>query len=119
MRTYGKLEDMMHHPRPDEEARYRPLSGSARKAKGARQERRAKAHLEGEGYHVVKAGGSLGVFDLVALHPDYGIRLIQVKSNRKPGRQEMDALRAFQCHASWRKELWVYRDHAGVEITRL
>lgn len=104
----------------DEQASYRaPLSGAARKAKGARQERRAKAQLEADGWLVVKAGGSLGLFDLVGLHVDYGVRLIQVKSNRRPGRAEMDALQAFQCHASWQKELWVYQDHRGVEITRL
>ena len=37
------------------------------KTKGNRRERQARRILELAGYHVVKAGGSLGVFDLVAL----------------------------------------------------
>jgi hypothetical protein len=34
------------------------------KAKGSRRERQARKILELAGYHVVKAGGSLGVFNL-------------------------------------------------------
>ena len=93
--------------------------GNHHKDKGNRRERQAKAVLEADGWLVVKAGGSLGLFDLVALHVDYGVLLVQVKSNRPPARAEMDALRAFQCHASWRKELWVYVDRKGWEARGL
>ena len=37
------------------------------KAKGARAERRAITLLEALGYCCTKAGGSLGVFDIVAI----------------------------------------------------
>lgn len=80
-----------------------------RKAKGTRNERRAKAKLEAESWLVVRAAGSLGLFDLVALHPDYGVKLIQVKTNRRPRGKELTPLRAFLC-SPWRKEIWVYWD---------
>lgn len=79
------------------------------KAKGTRNERRAKATLEAESWLVVRAAGSLGLFDLVALHVDHGVKLIQVKTNRRPGGKELNPLRSFLCYP-WRKEVWVYWD---------
>lgn len=79
------------------------------KAKGTRNERRAKATLEAESWFVVRAAGSLGLFDLVALHVDHGVKLIQVRSNHRPGGKELTPLRAFLCYP-WRKEVWVYWD---------
>ena len=49
------------------------------KDKGARAEREAKHLLESEGYFCTKSGGSLGVYDLVAINKK-SIRLIQVKA---------------------------------------
>jgi Holliday junction resolvase len=40
------------------------------KAKGSRAERRAIRLLEADGYVCTKAGGSLGVFDIIANRPD-------------------------------------------------
>lgn len=79
------------------------------KAKGTRNERRAKAKLEAAGWFVVRAAGSLGLWDLVALHPDHGVTLIQVKTNRRPVGRELDRLRAFLC-SPWRKEIWTFWD---------
>jgi hypothetical protein len=62
------------------------------KEKGARREHQARAILEATGYHVVKAGGSLGVFDLVALGL-VGARLVQVESNENPVRQSRSGWR--------------------------
>lgn len=81
------------------------------KAKGARQERKARRILEAAGYYVVKSGGSLGMFDLVALGPR-DVRLIQVKSNRRPGPVEREAIEQFLCPAYARKEVWVFHDYA-------
>jgi Holliday junction resolvase len=51
------------------------------KAKGARAERRCVKDLEAQGYWCTRAGGSLGVFDVIAYNPFIGVvRLIQVKS---------------------------------------
>lgn len=48
------------------------------KRKGKYYEKRAQAILEQAGYLVTCAGGSLGVFDLIALGPS-DVRCIQVK----------------------------------------
>lgn len=97
------------------------LTGSARKAKGARRERQARDILITKGYLVTKAGGSLGAFDLVAIGPDDD-RLVQVKSNRPPGRQEMAILKdlAAKFTRAWRKiELWIFRDGSKVPEVRV
>ena len=49
------------------------------KAKGSRAELRCIRILETAGYICTKAGGSLGVFDVIALGP-LDIRAVQVKS---------------------------------------
>lgn len=88
------------------------LSGAGRKRKGARRELQAVRRLEEQGYLVTKAGGSLGAFDLVAMGL-WGDRFIQVKSNRKPGKKEMDGLFDIATnyfHAKRSVELWIYMD---------
>lgn len=47
---------------------------------GADRERQVKKLLEADGFYVTKAGGSLGVADLVALKAGCAPRLVQVKS---------------------------------------
>lgn len=79
------------------------------KAKGSRRERQARKILETAGYHVVKAGGSLGVFDLAALGPQ-GARLVQVKSNEKPRPAERERLKLFPRLPYTSKEVWVFYD---------
>lgn len=53
------------------------------KAKGSRLEREYRHKLEADGWWVIRAGGSLGLFDLVALSKTK-IRLISVKPNIMP-----------------------------------
>jgi Holliday junction resolvase len=79
------------------------------KAKGSRRERQARTILETAGYFVVKAGGSLGCWDLVALGPA-GARLVQVKSNEKPRPAERERLELFPRLPYCSKELWVFFD---------
>jgi hypothetical protein len=79
------------------------------KAKGARREYQARQLLETAGYSVVKAGGSLGIWDLVALGPQ-GARLVQVKSNEKPRPAERERLALFPRLPYCSKELWVFYD---------
>jgi len=50
-----------------------------RKAKGSRAERKAIRLLEADGYCCTKGGGSLGVFDIIAIGPA-DVRAIQVKA---------------------------------------
>jgi len=49
------------------------------KAKGSRAELRAVRILEAAGYSCTKAGGSLGMFDVIAIGPQ-DIRCLQVKA---------------------------------------
>lgn len=49
------------------------------KAKGSRAERKAIRLLEAAGYVCTKAGGSLGLFDVIAIGP-HDVRCVQVKS---------------------------------------
>jgi Holliday junction resolvase len=79
------------------------------KAKGSRRERQAREILELAGYHVLKAGGSLGIFDLVALGPQ-GARLIQVKSNRNVRTVEREQLELFPRPPYASKEIWIFFD---------
>jgi len=65
------------------------------KAKGSRSERKVRDQLLADGWYVTKAGGSLGIWDLVALHPDGPVRLVQVKTNRMPRNEEMKTLEEF------------------------
>ncbi len=83
-----------------------------RKAKGARAERRARAILGKKGYSlIVKAGASLGVFDLIAVGVEFDHALcIQVKTNRRPGLAEMDRIKAFQVPGFCRKQVWIFKD---------
>lgn len=84
-----------------------------RKRKGSYNERKCRDVLKNRGYDlVIKAGGSLGLFDLIGIGADFDhCLLIQVKSNRKPTREEMDILRSFQVPKFARKELWVFKDY--------
>jgi Holliday junction resolvase len=79
------------------------------KAKGARNERRTIRLLEAAGYACMKAGGSLGVFDVIAIGP-IDIVLVQVKSNAWPGSVEMEALRLFRAPPNARKLVHRWRD---------
>lgn len=66
--------------------------------------------LEAAGWTVVRAGGSLGPFDLVAFSRA-GLRLVQVKSNRPPRPAEREALARFDnLPRGATRELWVFRD---------
>lgn len=82
------------------------------KRKGNKQEHRAMNTLESEGYACCRSAASLGIFDVVAIRKD-SIKLIQVKSNRKPPKPERLALIEFaknNCPANGTVEIWVYKD---------
>jgi Holliday junction resolvase len=77
--------------------------------KGRRVEWKTRDALEAQGYAVVRAAGSHGVFDLVAIGPK-DVRLLQVKANRWPGSDEMEKLRSFRCPAIVSREVWRWDD---------
>jgi len=80
------------------------------KAKGARAERKAIAILEAAGYYCTKAGGSLGVFDVVAIGRD-DVRCIQVKSGGEYlSGVEREQLQALIVPTNVSRECWRFPD---------
>lgn len=53
------------------------------KQKGGKKERQSKALFERDGWHVTKAGGSLGAADLVCLKDGERPMLVQVKATSR------------------------------------
>ncbi len=83
--------------------------GRTNKRKGARGELKAKRVLEAQGYTVIKAGGSLGCFDLVALGP-HDLKAVQVKCNGYVSKAERAAIVAAVLPPNARKEIWRWID---------
>jgi len=81
------------------------------KAKGSRNERRTIALFEALGYVCCKAGGSLGMFDIIAINAAETV-CIQVKSNRQPGVIEMEGLKMFKKHPNCRVLVHRWDDYA-------
>jgi len=90
------------------------------KQKGYRTERKAADILRRLDFYVVRSGGSLGPFDLVALRRD-AVLLIQCKTNRGPSAEEVERIREFsRALPSVRCEVWLFHDYAvEPEITRV
>lgn len=87
------------------------------KQKGNRNEYKSRdRHIAG-GANVIRAGGSLGIFDLIALYDSYAL-LIQVKSNRWPGSVEMEALSRFRPPHYGRKIIERWDDYARAPLVR-
>lgn len=89
------------------------------KGKGSRAEREAKIDLESRNFFVVKAGGSLGAFDLIAMPTVWALNeqplclAIQVKSNRMPSKGELRNMAFVPLPPYFRKELWIKNDRQG------
>jgi|SRR5262245_5963586 len=79
------------------------------KAKGSRTEHKARRILESAGYTVLKAGGSLGLFDLVALGPS-DVKCVQVKANGYVSAVEREQLALVVVPANVSKEIWRFKD---------
>lgn len=79
------------------------------KRKGTAREHASKHLLEALGYVVIRAAGSHGVFDLVAICAT-DILLVQVKSRDLPGPLEREALEAFSAPANCRKLVHRWKD---------
>lgn len=82
-----------------------------RAAKGSRIERKARDLLEALGYDVTRAAASMGVFDLIAIHPTH-TKLIQVKGGVDPRASgaELEAMSEYRCPANHSRELWLWTD---------
>ncbi len=86
------------------------------KRKGSRAERRAIRILERAGYVCTKAGGSLGLFDVIAIDA-LSVRCVQVKSGGSYcstiDRGELERL-AVPEHVT--KEIWRFPDYCRAPI---
>jgi hypothetical protein len=82
------------------------------KRKGSRAELRAIRILEAAGYVCTKAGGSLGVFDVIGIGPN-DVRCIQVKAGQRPWLSplEREAIALVTVPANVSKELWKMPDY--------
>jgi Holliday junction resolvase len=79
------------------------------KAKGARAERRCIRILEAAGYVCTKAGGSLGVFDVIAIGPS-DVRCIQVKANEYLSAVERAQIQDLAVPPNVTREYWRFVD---------
>ncbi len=82
---------------------------SASKAKGSRNERRSRDLLRAAGYSVTKAGGSLGMFDLIGIGTT-DVVLVQCKTNRTASPAEREMIQLFKAPPNTRKLLHVWFD---------
>lgn len=94
------------------------------KRKGSRLELKSRDLLRQAGYLVVKAGGSLGPVDLVALHPFLGsVQLIQCKANMWPSPQERAHLAVLAGQIAtnhlWQVVLHRYDDRKPLRVRRM
>ena len=85
--------------------------------RGRRLEYLARAALVAEGYTVIRAAGSKGPVDLVAMNANQ-VRLVQIKSPGHVQEGDREKLRAVKCpHAQ--REIWVrYPKEWRIEIVR-
>lgn len=90
---------------------------SAAKRKGTRNEHRSMALLEAAGYVCIRAAGSHGVWDFVAVGP-HDIVFVQVKSNRWPGSVEMEAMQLFVVPSNGRKVVHRWDDRQRMPRVR-
>ena len=88
------------------------------KAKGTRLEHRTMKVLEAAGYKCCRSAASLGEWDVIAIGPA-GVRLVQVKANRRPGSVEMETLNSFVAPSNCSREVWVWKDRARHPIIEI
>jgi Holliday junction resolvase len=80
------------------------------KRKGSRAERRAIRILEAAGYVCTKAGGSLGMFDVIGIGPR-DIRCLQVKAGAQYcSAIEREQMTELTVPANVSKEIWRFPD---------
>ena len=86
------------------------------KRKGTRAEHRAIRILEAGGYVCTKAGGSLGLFDVIAIDA-LSVRCVQVKSGRAYcSAIEREQLTLLAVPANVTKEIWRFPDYCRAPI---
>lgn len=87
------------------------------KAKGTRNEHRSIKLLEAAGYTCMRAGASLGAWDIIGIGSQ-DIVLCQVKTRDYPGTVEMETLKNFVAPANARKLVHRWRDYQRMPDVR-
>jgi Holliday junction resolvase len=86
------------------------------KGKGSRAERRAIKILEDAGYICTKAGGSLGMFDVIAIGT-LDVRCLQVKSGTKYlSGIEREAIQQLRVPVNCSREVWRFPDRCKAPL---
>jgi Holliday junction resolvase len=86
------------------------------KAKGSRAEHRAIGLLESLGYCCTKAGGSLGLFDIIAIGA-VDVRCVQVKAGTKyASGLEREQLQALPVPPNCTREIWRFPDRCTAPL---
>ena len=86
------------------------------KAKGTRAEHRAARILEAAGYYVIRAGGSLGVFDIVGIGPG-DLKCVSVKAGTKyVSAVEREQLELLTLPTWASKEIWRFPDRCKAPL---
>ena len=89
------------------------------KAKGSRSEKKSIQMMEALGYRCTKSSASLGLWDFVGYSRHHWV-CVQVKSNRNPGKMEMDILKEEEVPPNTSKFLHVWFDNQKYpEVTQL
>ena len=86
------------------------------KAKGARAEHKAMRILEAAGYSCVRAGGSLGMFDVIAMN-EHGYKCLQVKSGGEYcSKIEREIMRECRVPSNCSREIWRFPDRCKAPL---
>ena len=86
------------------------------KRKGTRAERRAIKILEQAGYCCTKAGGSLGLFDVIAIGA-LDVRCLQVKAGTKYlSAIEREQIQGLAMPAGCTREVWRFPDRCKAPL---
>ncbi len=89
------------------------------KRKGSRAELKCVHILEAAGYLVTKAGGSLGMFDVIGLGPN-DIRAIQVKAGgARMSALEIEQVRDLTLADNVSTEYWRFEDYARKPLIQI
>lgn len=90
----------------------------SRYGSGRRAEYRSRDVLVADGFYVVRAAGSKGCFDLVAIGPDVVVLVQCKKGTRWPSPAELERMRAVPCPPGTQKVVHLWRPRASTPETR-
>ena len=78
---------------------------------GMAKEREGRKLLEKEGFYVIPAKASMGIFDCLAFRKEE-VRLIQFKATKQKYysyKKDIEEITSFDNHPEgWKKQLWIY-----------